>query len=116
PKLFGCDTQGAYRSWRNAKPGETGDRNVIRLPGYVALDMGLGKTFTMPWSENHKLQIRWETFNVTNTQRLGTVDSSRTGLGLVLDPQTAAPPTNWSNFTKIQGTPRVMQFGFRYEF
>ena len=116
PKLFGCDPTTAYRSWRNAKPGETGDRNVLRLPGYVNLDMGLAKTFTMPWGENHKLQIRWDTFNVTNTQRLGTIDSSRTGFGLVLDPQTATPPTNWSNFTAIQGSPRVMQFGFRYDF
>jgi hypothetical protein len=116
PKLFGCDPTGAYRSWRNPKPGETGDRNVLRLPGYVNLDLGLSKSFTMPWSENHKLQIRWETFNVTNTQRLGTIDSSRTGFGIVLDPQTATPPTNWSNFTAIQGSPRVMQFGFRYDF
>ncbi|HZT58139.1 MAG TPA: carboxypeptidase-like regulatory domain-containing protein [Pyrinomonadaceae bacterium] len=116
PKLFGCGTTAAYRSWRNAKPGETGDRNVIRLPGYIDLDAGLAKSFTMPWSEKHKLQIRWETFNVTNTQRFGAIDSSRTGFGLVLNPQIATPPTNWSNFTAIQGTPRVMQFGFRYSF
>jgi hypothetical protein len=70
----------------------------------------------MPWSETQTFQVRWDTFNVTNTQRLGTIDSSRTGFGIVLDPQTASPPSNWSNFTKIQGSPRVMQFGFRYEF
>ena len=116
PKLFGCNTKDAYRSFRNAKPGETGDRNVFRVPGYVDLDLGLGKSFKMPWSENHKLQIRVEAFNVTNTQRLGQYDVSRTGFGIVLDPQNATPPTNWSNFTAIQGSPRVMQFGFRYQF
>lgn len=116
PKLFGCNTQDAYRSFRNAKPGETGDRNVFRVPGYVDLDMGLGKSFTMPWSEKHKLQIRVEAFNITNTQRMGQYDTSRTGFGIVLDPQSASPPVNWSNFTAIQGNPRVMQFGFRYEF
>jgi len=115
-KLFGCDPKAVYQSFRNAKPGEAGDRNVFRVPGYVDLDIGLGKSFTMPWSENHKLQVRVETFNITNTQRLGQYDTSRTGFGVVLDPQTASPPTNWSNFTAIQGTPRVMQFGFRYEF
>jgi hypothetical protein len=115
PKLF-CDPTAAYHSFRNAKPGEPGDRNVLRLPGYINLDMGLAKSWGMPWSENHKLEIRWDVFNVTNTQRLGTVDSSRTGFGLVVDPQTATPPTNWSNFTAIQGSPRVMQFGFRYDF
>jgi hypothetical protein len=116
PKLFGCDPTGAYQDWRNAQPGETGARNILRLPGYVDFDAGLGKTFHMPWSEKHTLQIRWDTFNVTNTQRLGAIDSSRTGFGIVLDPQTAKPPVNWSNFTAIQGSPRVMQFGFRYEF
>jgi hypothetical protein len=116
PKLFGCDPTTAYRDWRNAQPGETGARNILRLPGYVDLDMGLAKTFKMPWSETQTFQVRWDTFNVTNTQRLGTIDSSRTGFGIVLDPQTASPPINWSNFTKIQGSPRVMQFGFRYEF
>lgn len=116
PKLFGCNTTEAYRSFRNAKPGETGDRNVFRVPGYVSLDMGFGKSFKMPWSEGHKLQIRVEAFNITNTQRMGQYDTGRTGFGIVLDPQTATPPPNWSNFTAIQGTPRVMQFGFRYEF
>lgn len=116
PKLFGCDPTGAYQDWRNAQPGETGARNILRLPGYIDFDAGLGKTFHMPWGEKHTLQIRWDTFNVTNTQRLGAIDSSRTGFGIVLDPQTAKPPVNWSNFTAIQGSPRVMQFGFRYEF
>jgi hypothetical protein len=116
-KLFGCNTLEAYQSFRNAKPGETGDRNVFRAPGYVVLDMGLGKSFQMPWSERHKLQIRVEAFNITNTQRLGQYDTGRTGFGVVLDPQNAKPPSNWSNFiAPIQGAPRVMQFGFRYEF
>lgn len=116
PKLFGCSTVDAYRSFRNARPGESGDRNVSRVPGYVNFDMGLGKSFRMPWSEGHKLQIRVEAFNITNTQRLGQFDTSRTGFGMVLDPEQASPPTNWSNFTAIQGSPRVFQFGFRYEF
>ena len=116
PKLFGCNTQAAYDSFRNAKPGESGDRNVIRAPGYVALDLGLGKSFSMPWSEKQKLQIRVESFNVTNTQRLGQFNTGRSGFGVNLKPSTAKPPTVWSNFTAIQGSPRVMQFGFRYEF
>ena len=56
--------QTAFNSFRNARPGETGDRNVFRLPGYSTLDLGLSKTFTMPWNENHKFQFRWEVFNV----------------------------------------------------
>ncbi len=115
PKLF-CDPVAAYRSVRNARPGEAGDRNVLRYPGFVNLDVGLGKSFTMPWGEGHKLQFRVESFNITNTQRMGAIDGSRTGYGVGVNPATGTPPSNWSNFTSIQGTPRVFQFGFRYEF
>ncbi|HEY0004850.1 MAG TPA: carboxypeptidase-like regulatory domain-containing protein [Pyrinomonadaceae bacterium] len=117
PSLFGaCNLTEVYQSFRNAKPGETGDRNVFRLPGYVGLDMGLNKSFQMPWSEKQKLELRFEAFNVTNTQRMGYVPVTRTNYGLVVDPQTKTPPTNWSSFTGIQGERRVMQFGFRYTF
>jgi hypothetical protein len=116
PALFGCNVKQAYQSFRNAKPGETGDRNVLRLPGYFVVDMGLGKTFAMPWSENHNLQVRFEAFNVTNTQRMGALVGGRTGYGLVVDPFNAQPPPNWSAFASTQGERRVMQFGFRYEF
>ena len=119
-KLFGDCLFDAYRSFRGAFPGETGDRNVFRLPGYVNLDMGLSKSFDLPWSESQKLQFRWEVFNVTNTQRMGAIDTSRSGFGLQLDPDKITSiddiPTNWSNFTAIQGQPRVMQIGVRFTF
>jgi hypothetical protein len=116
PKLF-CDPTAAYQSFRNARPGESGDRAPFRLPGYVVLDMGISKSFTMPWNENHKLELRIEAFNVTNTQAMGAIDGSRTGYGITIDPsQGKTPPSNWSNFTGIQGLPREIQFGFRYSF
>ena len=93
---------------------------MLRLPGYVNLDMGLSKSFDMPWSETQKLQIRFEVFNVTNTQRMFGMDTSRSGFGLQLDPDQITSvddiPTNWSNFTSIQGQPRVMQIGARFTF
>jgi hypothetical protein len=119
-KLFGDCLLEAYRSWRGASAGETGDRNVLRLPGYVNLDMGLSKSFDMPWSETQKLQIRFEVFNVTNTQRMFGMDTSRSGFGLQLDPDHITSlddiPTNWSNFISIQGQPRVLQIGARFTF
>ena len=129
PKLF-CDSTAAYRSFRNALPGEAGDRNVFRLPGYVSLDLGLSKEFSVPGSEKQRLQIRVEGFNVTNTQSMGAIDGSRTGYGITADPAGSpvgcsgaacvstpgTPPTNWSNFTGIQGSPRVIQVGIRYSF
>ncbi len=119
PKLFGgCDLKSIYDSYRNAYPGETGPRNYLRLPGYMNVDLGLAKTWTMPWSEKQQLQIRWDVFNVANLQRFGFIDNSRTGIGIAADPglQGLNPPSNWSNFTQIQGQPRVMQVGARFSF
>ena len=87
---------------------------MLRFPGYVALDAGLYKSFSMPWNENHKLQFRWEVFNVTNTQRLTGGASFDSTLGL--DPQNSQPQPTFGNLTAIQGTPRVMQFALRFEF
>ena len=64
------DPAAAYRSFRNARPGETGERNPFRGSPFSTFDVGLSKSFTMPWSEGHKLQIRWEVINVMNFQYL----------------------------------------------
>jgi hypothetical protein len=122
PKLFGCDPKAAYQSFRNAYPGEGGQRSIFTLPGVFRLDAGLSKSFNMPWSEKQSLQLRWEVFNVTNTQHFGPMDLSRSGYGMRLDPavRNLAPPKNWSNFTDIQGGAaegrRVMQVGLRFSF
>ncbi len=121
PKLFGgsgCDIKATYQSFRNAYPGETGPRNYLRYPGYSNVDLGLAKSFNMPWSEKHRLQLRWDVFNVANAQSFGLIDLSRTGFGVARDPKlrNLNPPDNWSNFTQIQGTPRVFQVGARYSF
>ena len=118
PNLF-ADPQAAYLSYRDPRPGEPGDRNKLRYPGYVSLDAGLHKTFRMPW-ENHRLTFRWEVFNVTNTQRL----TGFSGTGLPTDPFLlgGAAPTTFGRFTATQ-TPlnetkagRSMQFALRYQF
>lgn len=112
-----ADPQAAYKSFRNARAGETGERNVFRGAGFSALDMGLSKSFTMPWSENHKLQFRWEVFNVTNTQYFEADNFTRSTFGLGQDPQlNDASPDFGKLFNSIQGDPRRMQFGLRYSF
>ncbi len=65
-----------------------------------------------------KLQLRWDAFNVTNTQHFGQIDLSRSGFGVVRDPalRNFTPPSTWANFIQIQGQPRVMQIGARYSF
>jgi hypothetical protein len=116
PKLFGgCNVNQIYQNFRNAYPGEIGPRNILRMPGYFGVDLGLGKSWKMPYSENHQLQLRWDVFNVTNTQHFGGIDGSRTGFGVGVDPglNHTNAPGNWSNFTQIQGEFRVMQVGAR---
>jgi hypothetical protein len=119
PNLFD-DPEAVYQSFRNARPGEVGDRNVIRNEGFVSLDMGLTKEFRLPW-EGHSLQFRWEVFNVTNTQRFeGTTIAD---LGLDIDPFLGGQPSSeFGRYTSTQ-TPlnetkagRVMQFALRYQF
>lgn len=109
--------QAAFNSFRNARPGETGERNTFRAPGYQTLDLGLSKSWTMPWNEGHKLQFRWEVFNVTNVQYFVPNNITRTTWGLPQDPETrTASPRFGQLYSDIQGTPRRMQFGLRYSF
>ncbi|HEU4833008.1 MAG TPA: carboxypeptidase-like regulatory domain-containing protein [Pyrinomonadaceae bacterium] len=118
PNLF-ADPTAVYQSFRDPKPGEGGDRNTIRYPGYFSLDAGLHKTFRMPW-EGQALTFRWEVFNVTNTQRF----TGFNGTGLSVDPFIfgGAPPQGFGQFTGTQAplgetkAGRVMQFALRYVF
>ena len=120
PNLFSNPLE-AYRSFRNALAGEVGDRNIttLRLPSYFVLDSGLTKNFHMWYSETHRLQFRWEVFNVTNTQPFGIVSA----LTLLPEPFNAtAPSANFGRFTGSQAPVgesrpgRVMQFALRYVF
>ena len=76
--------------------------------------MGLSKTFKI--NEKKRLQFRWEVFNATNTQRLGAANADHAGLGLNIDPQITDPSSSFGTISQIQGTPRIMQLGLRYDF
>ncbi len=119
PKLFGgCgDINQVYQSFRNAYPGEGGPRNIFRVPDYIDLDLGVGKSFNI--GEHYGLQLRWDVFNVTNTQHFSQISGSRTGFGVTRDPalRNASAPSNWSNFLPIvNGQARIMQIGARFSF
>ncbi len=122
PNLF-SNPLAAYNSFRNARAGEVGDRNIstLRIPTYFTLDAGLSKSFKLPYAEGHALQFRWEVFNVTNTQPFGVFATG----ALSLSPEPFAATTAPANFGKFSGsqTPvgeprpgRVMQFALRYSF
>jgi len=112
-----ANPQAAFNLMRNARPGETGERNTLRGPGYSVMDLGLSKEVTMPYSENHKMQFRWEVFNVTNTQYFAITNITRASYGLPQDPELSTASSNFGRiFGGIQGAPRRMQFGLRYSF
>lgn len=109
PNIF-SDPVAAYRSFRNAYPGEAGDRNILREPNYVVFDAGLYKSFSI--TEKQKITFRFEVFNVTNTQRLTSIAD----LALQSDPKFKTPSEDFGRLTAIQGDPRVVQFALRYDF
>jgi hypothetical protein len=100
------DPAAAIKAFDYTLPGQTGGRNIVRGDGNFNIDLGLGKSFNMPWNEAHTLQFRVEAFNVTNSVRF--------------DPFfTSADLGNLGSFGKYTDTltlPRVFQFGIRYDF
>jgi hypothetical protein len=85
-------------------PGEVGQRNNLRGPGYFSIDSALRKTWQ--FTERQSLAFSWEVFNVTNSVRF--------------DAFSALPEIDVSgSFGKYSHTlngPRVMEFALRYSF
>jgi len=97
----------AASSFREPFPGEAGQRNWLRGPGFFSVDMGLSKRWQMPWAEGQTLQLRWEVFNVSNSKRF--------------DPQSINSfidvyGSTFGDYTRLSTKPRVMEFALRYEF
>jgi hypothetical protein len=108
-------------AFRPPRPGESGSRNVFRSAGFSVLDMSIGKTFKLPWKEDHNLQFRYEVFNVFNHQYLSGI---RTMAMLPAKPPSPSNPNGSpasifpgsGEFSGIRGNARRMQFGLRYSF
>jgi hypothetical protein len=105
PGLF-TDPERALAAFDYELPGGIGTRNGLRGDGVFNIDLNVAKRFTMPYAEGHSIQLRWETFNLTNTARFD-VNS------LSLDISSA---NTFGRYSSTIGEPRIMQFGLRYEF
>jgi len=105
PNLFRNPADG-LAAFDHELPGGIGARNVLRGPGVFQLDLNLAKSFTMPYNENHRLQFRWEAYNIMNTVRFDAYDAS-------LSLGSAA---TFGNYTSTLTEARTMQFGLRYDF
>jgi Carboxypeptidase regulatory-like domain len=94
-------------SFREPFPGEAGQRNNLRGPGFMSVDAGLAKRWTMPWKESHVIELRWEVFNVANAKRFDALS-----LNSFLD----VYGSTFMDYTRLSTKPRVMEFALRYEF
>jgi hypothetical protein len=93
---------GVYGYFIETFAGQSGERNNIRGPGYFNIDTGLYKVFTMPYNEHHSIQLRWESFNVTNSVRFSGPSLTDTS------------STSFGKFGSTLTQPRQMQIAARY--
>jgi hypothetical protein len=101
-----ADPDAAMSAFDYELPGGIGTRNGIRGDGVFNIDTNLSKRFVMPWNEKHSLQFRWETFNLTNSTRF---DVSTASLDISVG-------GTFGQYSDLLSSPRVMQFGLRFEF
>lgn len=85
--------------------GNVGNRNAARGPGFFNIDMGVIKSFQMPYSEKHKLVFRWDSFNTLNHPSFSGPASA-----------TLSNTSAFGIINSTASTPRVSQFALRYEF
>jgi len=104
PNMF-KDTAQASGAFRFPFPGESGQRNELRGPGFFELDDGLWKTWNI--TEAKIVKFSWEVFNVTNAVRFDAAQSAN---------QFALTFGNFGAYSNTLSKPRVMQFSLRFEF
>ena len=91
-------------TWRFPFPGESGQRNNLRGPGYFGIDAALRKTWS--FTERQRLSFSAEAFNITNSVRF---DAANTFPAI----DTAS---SFGTFANTLTRPRVMEFALRYSF
>jgi hypothetical protein len=108
PSAFKNATE-ALKFFRFALPGEVGLRNVLRGDGYFSIDLSLSKAFPLG-IRDHKLRVRADVFNLTNTARFDT------GNVTMLPDRSGFGRYNGTLATCDAQAGRCMQFALRYEF
>jgi hypothetical protein len=92
------------KTWDYPFPGQVGQRNNLRGPGYFTVDTAVRKTWNL--TERQSLSFSAEAFNLTNSVRF--------------DVFSALPEIDISgsfgNYTHTLNGPRVMEFALRYSF
>ena len=109
PNLF-ADPKAALADVSFTLPGLPGSRNYFTGPAYADADMGVYKTFKMPWSEHQQLQFRVTVFNVFNSVNFNNFTTDPTSPGTFGNFTTTAGPQTGS------AGARDMEFAIRFSF
>lgn len=107
PNVFKVFGQAASKLFRQAHPGESGQRNNLRGPGFVGADLALSKSWKI--TESQTLKFTWEVFNVTNTPRFDVAT-------MAFNNGSNGNSDSFGRYTSTLTNPRVMQFALRYTF
>jgi hypothetical protein len=107
PNIFKDPTQ-ALTAFRGTRPGESGQRNNLRGPGYFGIDLGVAKKWDL--GESRSLRFSWETFNLTNSVRFDAAQAASSG-GFALTTSTI-----FGKYINTLTKPRVIQFALRFTF
>ena len=104
----------------------TVSRNNLTLPGRVNFDFGLFKRFA--FKERYAFEFRWENFNVFNHTQLNAISGNinASGGGTTTTMSCVGGPNNSGGDPSCASTgflvldnshsPRIMQFGLRFQF
>ena len=104
PNIFKNPTQAA-NAFTYAYPGESGQRNTVRGDGFLTTDMNLQKSWRIPHTETHALQLRWSLFNAFNNVRFDAFSM-----------QDEVSGGNFGNYSSTLTNPREMEFALIYKF
>ena len=74
PNMFKDPLDVQTNAFRHPYPGESGERNILRRPGYFGIDTGLAKQWSI--TEQQKLKFSWEVCHVTNSVRFDAANST----------------------------------------
>jgi hypothetical protein len=103
---FFADPAAALAALSFPRHGEIGNRNFMRGPSFWGSDIAVLKNFGVPWSENHRLQIRWEMYNAFNHNVFDLPPTANRNI------QSAS----FGQITASASAAREMQFAIRYDF
>jgi hypothetical protein len=109
PQSITCECYagaGSGNTFRAPLPGEAGQRNNFRGPGFFGIDPGLSKTWNL--TEDKTLRFAWEVFNATNSVRFDAAGS--------MINESLVNITGFGLYNTELTTPRVMQYSLRFAF